>query len=271
MREFTRPPQDRLRRRSPQAHPTLADDADRAGAGTGECRGTAAVHLGHPARRVDLVAEHQQRPQSGGLGLRGHRDRRSQIGRAVRAGDHARTHRTGQHHRQSRAAHQREQVGGFLQRVRALADHHTVRRLRGGGERLDTLHQLQHVGQRHRTARHGERVDRGDFDVRRQCHSRQQFGGTAGRAKTAGLVGAAGDRSAAGNQCHSAHAKPCRFVPEHAAMRLPGLLKRPELTRQAGLVKGNGQECLPDEAPAWNSCYFTLPGGPGAQPAFCTA
>ena len=84
------------------------------------------ISFGDKARRADAVVKHHHYPASPGIRIGGDRDRFQQVHRPVGADRRRRAHRRGKDHRLVAFHRQIEEIRGFIQRVRAMGDHHAI-------------------------------------------------------------------------------------------------------------------------------------------------
>jgi hypothetical protein len=113
---------------APVQQPDAAFDqvAQRTAVGRLEGGRAGAVRLADAVRGVDLVGQHHQAALLAGLRAGGDLHRRQQVGRPVGARQRRVAHRAGDDERMGCGVQEIQQVGGFLDGVRALGDHHSV-------------------------------------------------------------------------------------------------------------------------------------------------
>ena len=151
------PPGYRAKDRRPLAEPhrdvhvTLGDVAERPEARRDERRRAGRVRLRDPPGGVDLVVHDDHAAEPPGAIARRDPDRGQDVRRAVRSSQRRVAHGPGHDHRRIAGHQQVEQVGGLLDRVRAL-DHHragaaAVTCVQG---RADRVRQPEHVKERQR-------------------------------------------------------------------------------------------------------------------------
>ena len=203
------PAGDRAEERRPVAEPhrdidlTLGDVTERPEARRDERCRAGGVRLRHPPGGMDLVVHDDHAAEPPCAAARRDPDRRQDVRRAVRSRQRRVAHGPGHDHRGIGGHQQVEQVGGLLDRVRALDHHHTGEAIARCG--ADRVRQAEQVAERQR----GTGLVRHILDG--QLHARvvqagdrgQQIGRRQGRCHAFARPRLHGDGAAEGEHGHA--------------------------------------------------------------------